>query len=92
MRTGRPLLQPTPSALVNRHAEPPVRSNHAVYDAGGRMQTLFHPYLASAGAPNNGATTHDYHLNGSSYLDPLGRVYRTINPIRPSAAPSMPPR
>jgi RHS repeat-associated protein len=57
-----------------------VRANHAVYDAGGRLRTLHHPYLASAGAPNNGATTYDYHLNGSSFVDPLGRVYRTVNP------------
>jgi RHS repeat-associated protein len=56
-----------------------VRSNHVVYDPGGRARTLYHPYLANAGAANNGATTYDYHLNGSPYLDPLGRVYRTIN-------------
>jgi RHS repeat-associated protein len=56
-----------------------VRSNHVVYDPGGRVRTLHHPHLASAAAPNNGATTYDYHLNGSAYLDPLGRVYRTIN-------------
>jgi len=57
-----------------------VRSNHVVYDAGGRVVTLYHPYLVSAGAPNNGATTYDYHLNGSPFLDPLGRVFRTSNP------------
>jgi RHS repeat-associated protein len=56
-----------------------VRSNHVVYDAGGRTRTLYHPYLAGAGTPNNGATGYDYHLNGSPYLDPLGRVHRTIN-------------
>jgi YD repeat-containing protein len=56
-----------------------VRSNHVIYDAGGRVRTLYHPYLASAGAPNNGATSYDYHLNGSSFVDPLSRIHRTVN-------------
>ena len=56
-----------------------VRSNSVAYDPGGRVTTLYHPYLASSATPDNGATSYDYHLNGSPYLDPLGRVYRTIN-------------
>ena len=74
---GRPRF--TDTFRVVDGAPTTVRSNHVVYDPAGRVRTLYHPYLAAAGAPNNGATTYDYHLNGSAFIDPLGRVYRTIN-------------
>ncbi len=53
-----------------------VRRDRTEYDAGGRVRERYYPYLAS-NAPNNGSTVFDYHLNGSSHIDPLGRVYRT---------------
>ncbi len=56
-----------------------VRSNQVVYDAAGRVRTLFLPYLASAATPNNGAVTQDYGLDGGPALDPLGRIHRTVN-------------
>ncbi|MGH7785577.1 MAG: toxin TcdB middle/N-terminal domain-containing protein [Candidatus Binatia bacterium] len=69
----------TDSTRVVDGAPVTVRSNQAVYDAGGRIVTLYHPDLASAAAPTNGAVSYDYHLNGSVYVDPLGRVYRATN-------------
>jgi hypothetical protein len=54
-----------------------VRVNEVGYDAGGRVVVRHQPYLAGAPTPDNGATTFDFHLNGSSYLDPLGRIYET---------------
>lgn len=54
-----------------------VRVNQVDYDAGGRVAVRHQPYLASAPAPNNGATLFDFHLNGSNHLDPLGRIHQT---------------
>jgi RHS repeat-associated protein len=54
-----------------------VRTNQVDYDPGGRIVVRYQPYLASAPAPNNGATMFDFHLNGSNYIDPLGRIYET---------------
>jgi RHS repeat-associated protein len=56
-----------------------VRRDEVRFDAGGRVVEKFYPYRVGAGAPDNGSTRFDYHLNGSSYLDPLGRVHRTIH-------------
>lgn len=56
-----------------------VRSNHVVYDAGGRVRLRYDPYVVASG-PNNGATAYDYHLNGSPYVDPFGRLFRTTHP------------
>jgi len=74
---GRPRY--TDTFRVVDGAPTTVRSNHVVYDPAGRVKTLHHPYLVSAGSPNDGATTYDYHLNGSAFQDPLGRVFRTTN-------------
>lgn len=54
-----------------------VRVNQVGYDAGGRVAVRYQPYLASAPDPDNGATVFDFHLNGSNYLDPLGRIHET---------------
>jgi RHS repeat-associated protein len=55
-----------------------VRSNQVDYDAAGRVGRVHDPYLASAGTPNNGVTTYDYHLNGWSVVDPLGRLHALV--------------
>lgn len=57
-----------------------VRRDRVEYDAGGRVREKFYPYRADAPAPTNGATTFDYHLNGSTRIDPLARVHRTLHP------------
>lgn len=54
-----------------------VRSGRTEYDGGGRMAKVYASYLAT-GSPGTGDfSTYDYHLNGSGYVDPLGRVWRT---------------
>ena len=53
------------------------------FDAAGRVAARYLPYPGPAGAPSNGAVTFDYHLNGSGFLDPLGRVYRTTSAASP---------
>ncbi len=61
-------------------AETTVRRDHVEFDAAGRVREKFYPYPANAGAPTNGATVFDYHLNGSAQNDPLGRLHRTSHP------------
>ena len=56
-----------------------VRTQQVDYDGGGRVVKRYDPYLASAPAPDNGSTQIDYHLNGSSYVDPLGRPYLVLS-------------
>jgi RHS repeat-associated protein len=53
-----------------------VRSNQVDYDPAGRVGRVYDPYLASAPAPDNGSTSYDYHLNGDSRIDPLGRIHQ----------------
>jgi YD repeat-containing protein len=73
---GRPRF--TDTFRVVDGAPTTVRSNHVVYDPAGRVRTLYH-YLAGAGAPEQRRDHGRPHLNGSAFIDPLGRVYRTIN-------------
>ncbi len=54
-----------------------VRRNQVDFDAAGRVHKRYYPYPASQPSPTNGATVFDYHLNGSSFVDPLGRVFET---------------
>jgi YD repeat-containing protein len=53
-----------------------VRSNQVDYDPAGRVARLYDPYLTTAGAPDNGSTLYDYHLNGDGRIDPLGRIHQ----------------
>ncbi len=52
-----------------------VRRGQVDYDAGGRVRERYYPYPAADVVPSKGSTRFDYHLNGSTYADPLGRVY-----------------
>jgi RHS repeat-associated protein len=54
-----------------------VRSGRTEYDGGGRVAKAYNPYLASGSPAASDFTTFDYHLNGSAYIDPFGRVWRT---------------
>ncbi len=74
---GRPRYSDTARVV---DGEPTVvRSNHVEYDAGGRPHVLHHPYPAAAGTPNNGATRTDYHFEGGTLIDPLGRPHQVTN-------------
>ncbi len=53
-----------------------VRREHSEFDAGGRLREKRYPYRANQ-APSNGSTTFDYRLNGSNWIDPLGRLSQT---------------
>lgn len=52
-----------------------VRSQQVDYDAAGRVGRVADPYLAAAGAPDNGSTSYDYRFDGGPRLDPLGRLH-----------------
>jgi RHS repeat-associated protein len=54
-----------------------VRSDDVDFDAGGRITARYDPYIPALGTRNNGQTHFDYHLNGVSYIDPLGRLHET---------------
>ncbi len=56
-----------------------VRRDQVEFDAAGRVRQRFYPYPRVDGAPSNGSTTFDYHLNGTQWSDPLGRVFQTVH-------------
>jgi len=56
-----------------------IRRNRVEFDRGGRVAVRYYPY-PSSGSPTSGSTSFDYHLNDGPWLDPLGRLHRTIHP------------
>jgi RHS repeat-associated protein len=64
--------------VVNGAGETVV-ADKVEYDQGGRLAKRYEAHLASAGPSEARATIFDYHLNGGSAVDPLGRLYE----IRP---------
>lgn len=57
-----------------------IFSGDTEYDAGGRVAARYDSYLGFFGLRNNGATVTTYALNGSQYIDPLGRPHTVTRP------------
>ena len=55
-----------------------VRRDEVEFDAGGRVARRLYPYVLGS-ASGSGSTSFDYHLNGSEFIDPLGRLHRTTH-------------
>ena len=76
---GRPRL--TAGFRVVNGQDQTAVADRVEYDAGGRVAKRYDAYPIAptadpaASTPNNGFSTYAYLLNGSTVLDPLGRVH-----------------
>ena len=74
---GRPRYRTSERVVGGPEQSPStIVSGRTDYDKGGRIATQYAPYLASAGDPDQGMTKYEYDLNGSGYIDPLGRPHK----------------
>lgn len=76
---GRPVRTEVEAIVGNASAVSKVVHDDVEYNRDGRVLRRFYPYPQSSPRVN-GAVELDYHLNGSTHVDPLGRVHKKSFP------------
>lgn len=77
---GRPRYATAPRLVDCGTSTTQVISGDTVYDAGGRIAKQYDPYPGPFETRNTGVTLFNYRLNGSTFVDPIGRPYRVTIP------------
>lgn len=75
---GRQVLQATEEVVGSDSAVSTVVKAHRTFDAAGSTAAVYPPYIrigALPSSPPGSPTTYDYHLNGSTAVDPAARPH-----------------